>query len=112
MDNRRRPGAMTPLWVISLFLSLTEVVLGVAATQTTGKVQIALVAFVIAFPIAVASAFFITLWSRPRFYMPQGTMARFVPQSLLQHFKTRSLRVVSLLASGKLSKLTYRQIKW
>lgn len=83
MDNRRRPGAMTPLWVISLFLSLTEVVLGVAATQTTGKVQIALVAFVIAFPIAVASAFFITLWSRPQVLYAPGDYGEIRPSEFV-----------------------------
>lgn len=56
---------MTPLWVISLFLSLTEGVLGVGVIQTSGDIQVALAWFVIGFPIAVAIAFFAILWFKP-----------------------------------------------
>ena len=54
---------LTPLWVISLFVSLTEAVLGIAETKTTGGVQLALTVFVIAFPSIIAGAFFAVLWS-------------------------------------------------
>lgn len=60
-----KEGIMTPLKVIALFLSLTEVVLGAATTQTTGGIQVALTSFVIAFPTGVAAAFFAILWDRP-----------------------------------------------
>ena len=53
--------AMTPLWIIALFVSLTEAVLGVAVTQTTTEIQVALTAFVIGFPVLIAGAFFIIL---------------------------------------------------
>ena len=56
---------MTPLWVISLFLSLTEGILGVGVIQTSGGIQVALTSFVIGFPIAVAAAFFTILWFKP-----------------------------------------------
>jgi hypothetical protein len=74
---------MTPLWVISLFLSLTEVVLGVAATRTSGGVQVALVAFVIAFPTAVATAFFATLWSRPQVLYAPGDYGEVRPSEFV-----------------------------
>jgi hypothetical protein len=61
---------MTPLWVISLFVSLTEVVTGIAVTKAEGGIQIALTAFVIAFPLLVASAFFYILWSKPYVFYP------------------------------------------
>jgi CheY-like chemotaxis protein len=60
----------TPLWVISLFVSLTEVITGVAATQITGNLQEALIVFVIAFPLFIASAFFIILWHKPYVFYP------------------------------------------
>jgi hypothetical protein len=60
-----RNRMLTPLWVVSLFISLTEAVLGIAAAQTTGGVQIALTAFVIAFPILISIGFFLLLWYRP-----------------------------------------------
>jgi hypothetical protein len=62
--------ALTPLWVISLFLSLTEAVTGIAATQAKGGAQVALTAFVIAFPALVAFAFFAILWHRPFVFYP------------------------------------------
>jgi hypothetical protein len=59
----KRP--LTPLWVISLFVSLTETVLGVAATQTSGGVQVTLIVFVVAFPLLIAAGFFAMLWFKP-----------------------------------------------
>ena len=72
-DQQRnsRDRGMTPLWVISLFVSLSEVVTGIAVTQATGGIQVALTAFVVVFPILVATAFFAILWARPWvFYSP------------------------------------------
>ena len=66
---------MTPLWVISLFLSLTEVVAGVAVTQTTGNIQVTLVWFVIIFAVLVAGMFFVLLWSRPWTFYPPSEYA-------------------------------------
>lgn len=43
ITNAKLPAKMTPLWVISLFVFLTEVIAGIAATQTTDNLQAALV---------------------------------------------------------------------
>jgi hypothetical protein len=67
--DTKRPG-LTPLWVISLFLSLTETVTAIAITQATGNVQAALTTFVIVFPLLVAAAFFAILWNRPYVFYP------------------------------------------
>jgi hypothetical protein len=57
--------------MISIFVSLTETVLGVAVSKTTGGPQIALVSFVMIFPLLIAGAFFACLWARPWvFYSP------------------------------------------
>ncbi len=67
-ENRRQ---LTPLWIISLFVSLSETVLGIGAAKTEGGIQTALTVFVIAFPVLVATAFFLILWNRPYvFYSP------------------------------------------
>ena len=63
-------SATPPLWVISLFVSLTEAVTGIAVTQAHGGVQGALTAFEIVFPLLVASAFFLILWNRPYVLYP------------------------------------------
>jgi hypothetical protein len=73
-----KPSArrLTPLWVISIFVSLTEVVLSVAATRVTGGVQVALVAFVIVFPTLIAGAFFACLWWKPWVFYPPAEYGR------------------------------------
>ncbi|MDJ0675613.1 MAG: hypothetical protein QNJ36_09585 [Calothrix sp. MO_167.B42] len=60
----------SPLWVISLFVSLTEVVTGIAVIQASGAVQIALTVFVIVFPLLIATMFFLTLWYKPYVFYP------------------------------------------
>jgi hypothetical protein len=67
MPNR----VVTPLWIIALFVSLTETILGISVTQTTNGIQIALTAFVILFPLVIAGSFFLILWNKPYvFYSP------------------------------------------
>ena len=61
---------MTPLLVVAGFLSLTEVVVGIAAGQTTGDVQNRLIIFVCVFPALIAAAFFFTLWKKPYVFYP------------------------------------------
>ena len=60
----------TPLWVISLFITLTEVMTGIAATQTEGTIQALLTGFVMLFPIFIASVFFLFLWYKPQALYP------------------------------------------
>lgn len=66
-SNRTANGTrlVTPLVVISLFVTLTEVAMSIAATKTTGFIQGMFATFAVVFAIAVASAFFYTLWRRP-----------------------------------------------
>ena len=74
--------AITPLWIIALFVSLTELILGVAVTQTTGGIQIALTVFVIAFPTLIAAAFFGTLWLKNYVLYSPGD---FIPPSVKEY---------------------------
>lgn len=60
----------SPLWVISLFVSLAEIVTGIAVTQASGNIQIALTVFVIVFPLLIATLFFLTLWYKPYVFYP------------------------------------------
>jgi hypothetical protein len=56
---------VTPLVVISLFVTLTEIAMSFAATRTTGSIQWMFAAFAVVFAVAVAGAFFYTLWRQP-----------------------------------------------
>jgi hypothetical protein len=83
--GRRNPP--TPLWVIAFFVSTAETVLGIAVTHTNGGVQVALAAFVIAFPALVAGAFFAILWFRPHhFYAPSEYGSRVGPREFAEAF--------------------------
>jgi hypothetical protein len=70
--NERVPkGALSPLWIIGLFVSIVEIVITVAIIQTAGGVQGWLTAFAIAFAFYIATAFFIILWRKNHvFYGP------------------------------------------
>jgi hypothetical protein len=57
-ESISKPKALTPLWIISLFFSFTEIVLGYAVFNTTGGIQIALTCFVIIYPMLIAICFF------------------------------------------------------
>jgi len=85
--KRSRRNPPTPLWVIAFFVSTAETVLGIAVTRTSGGVQVALAAFVIAFPVLVAGAFFAILWFRPHhFYAPSEYGSRVGPREFAEAF--------------------------
>jgi hypothetical protein len=69
-ERKHKRLNITPLWVIGLFVSLTETVLGVGVLQTSGSIQIALTAFVLVFPLLIAGMFFAILWWRPYVLYP------------------------------------------
>jgi hypothetical protein len=103
-SNSSKGGRLTPLWIVSLFVTLTETVLGTAATQTAGNIQLALTVFVLIFPVFVAGAFFLILWHRSWvFYSPNeyGTLdpAKYV--EVLAQAQSRIARVTTRTADVK-----------
>lgn len=70
-ENIPRRG-LSPLWIIAIFLSFSETVLGIAVIQTNGRIQVALTTFVIVFPAIVCGLFFLILWKRPYVFYPPG----------------------------------------
>jgi hypothetical protein len=48
---------ISPLWIISIFFSFSESVLGYAVLKTTSATHVALICLVIAFPLMVAGCF-------------------------------------------------------
>jgi hypothetical protein len=92
-STTRPTKQLTPLWVISLFLSLTETTLGIAATKTTGTIQVALIVFVIGFPILVAAAFFAVLWTRPYVFYPPSEYAKVDVQKFVDALSGRDRQV-------------------
>lgn len=68
-------GKLSPLWVITAFLTFTEVVITFAVTKAEGSVLIALTTFAISFPLLIAGAFFYILWHRPWVLYPPSDYA-------------------------------------
>ncbi|MAT45333.1 MAG: hypothetical protein CL609_23640 [Anaerolineaceae bacterium] len=63
--------SLSPLWIIVVFVTFTETVLGIAINFTNAGIQIALTAFVISFPVYISIMFFLFLWKKPQvFYTP------------------------------------------
>jgi len=88
-STRTAGKQLTPLWVISLFLSLTETILGFAASKAAGGVQIALIVFVLSFPVLVAAAFFAILWTKPDVFYPPSEYAKVDVQKFVDAVRGR-----------------------
>jgi len=88
--NKNPPSKITPLWIIASFVSFTEVVLGIAVTQVDGGIQIALTAFVITFPLLVASAFFLILWFKTGVFYPPSEYGNTDPMKYVSAMKGAS----------------------
>jgi hypothetical protein len=92
------PRVVTPLWIVALFISLTQMVLAYAATQTTGGVQIALTVFVLIFPCLIAASFFTILWSRPYNLYPPSEYGKSTDVlSYVQALRREGLREIPVL---------------
>ncbi|WP_146022209.1 hypothetical protein [Streptomyces sp. CB02959] len=73
------PRVVNPLWIISLFLGLSETTAGVVAALASGWVQGALTLFAIVFPLLVSGAFFTVLWRKPEVLYAPGDFPEHVP---------------------------------
>lgn len=81
MGPRETPRVLNPLWIIALFLGLSETTVGVAAAQSDGWVQGLLAVFAVVFPLLVSATFFAILWQRPEVLYAPGDFPQHVPVS-------------------------------
>lgn len=56
---------MTPLAIISAFVTLVEITLTTGIVNTEGSVQLILTWFAVLFPVLIAIGFFLLLWFKP-----------------------------------------------
>ena len=84
---------ITPLGIVAAFVTLTESVLGIALTQVSGGVQIALTVFVIVFALLVAFAFFLILWFRPFVFYSPSEFGDHNPKEFIDAFSNFPKRV-------------------
>jgi len=79
MGARETPRVLNPLWIIALFLGLSETTVGIAAAQSDGWVQGLLAVFAVVFPLLVSATFFAILWQRPEVLYAPGDFPQHVP---------------------------------
>ncbi|MDR4476107.1 MAG: hypothetical protein R3B11_08895 [Nitrospira sp.] len=90
-ESRLIKFATAPLGIISLFVALVETVLAVAAFQTSGNIQLALVVFVMVFPLLIGFAFFYVLWNKPYvLYAPREYSDQTKVQEFVEAMQTRA----------------------
>ena len=57
MNTSDAPSAPSPLWIIALFIGLTEVIAGLGAIATDGTTALIFTVFAVGFPVAVLGVF-------------------------------------------------------
>jgi len=92
-------GRITPLWIVATFVSLTEVALAYAVTQTKDWVQGILTVFVVLFALGVASAFFYILWHRPYVFFSPSEYGDIDPTTYIQTIREVSPQIAALAES-------------
>lgn len=65
IDTKQAPAYPSPLWIIALFIALTEVTAGTAAITTDGTSRIIFTIFTVTFPLVVLGAFHWLLVNHP-----------------------------------------------
>jgi hypothetical protein len=91
------PRNMNPLWIVSLFLGVSEVALATASTQTSGGIQVVYTAFAVSYPVLVTVCFFLVLWNRPQvLYAPRDFPAEVSPAAFTEAINSRRERVRTL----------------
>jgi hypothetical protein len=65
LDTGSAPGYPSPLWIISLFVALSETTAGVASISTDGAIALMFAIFTVAFPLLVLGVFVWLLLAYP-----------------------------------------------
>jgi hypothetical protein len=95
MANKNPRTKLTPLWIISLFVTLTETALSVSVTRTQGAIQVALTVFVITYAILVTGAFFFVLWYRPYVFYPPSEFTETKVSEYVDAFRQSRFEIVT-----------------
>jgi hypothetical protein len=101
MQESSPPHVFSPLWVISLFLGLSEITVTIAITQADGWVQGMLAIFAVAFPTLVAVVFFLILWHNNKvLYAPREFADGTTVKEFADAMARRTRREVGIVESA------------
>jgi hypothetical protein len=80
------PGGISPLWVITTFVGISELALTTGISTTTGNTQQVLTWFIVVFTTAVAFVFFAILWMKPWHFYPPSEYKHIKPAEFRNAF--------------------------
>jgi hypothetical protein len=81
LDISRAPASASPLWVIALFIALSEATAGVAAMTTNGVARLIFACFAVTFPAAVFGVFvWLLVKHAPKLYSPSQYSKEITPE--------------------------------
>ena len=82
LTTSQAPGGASPLWIIALFIALSEVTAGVASITTDGATRLLFAIFAVVFPVGVFVTFIWLLTSghAPKLYSPTQYTEAITPE--------------------------------
>jgi hypothetical protein len=81
LDVSRAPASASPLWIIALFIALSEATAGVAAITTSGSARLIFACFAVAFPTLVFAVFiWLLVKHAPKLYAPGQYSREITPE--------------------------------
>ncbi|MEU4295202.1 hypothetical protein AB0E63_43875 [Kribbella sp. NPDC026596] len=81
LTTSNAPSGASPLWIIALFIALSEVTAGVASITTDGAARLLFAIFAVAFPIGVFVVFVWLLTNHaPKLYPPREYSGEITPE--------------------------------
>lgn len=81
LDTSQAPATASPLWVIALFIALSEATAGIAAITTDGAARLIFACFAVAFPTVVFAVFvWLLVKHAPNLYAPRQYSSEITPE--------------------------------
>lgn len=101
LDISKAPATASPLWIIALFIALSEATAGVAAITTNGAARLIFAIFAVSFPVVVFAGFvWLLVRHTPKLYAP-GQYSKDITPEAFSRGVTRTEIITIGRAFGK-----------
>lgn len=81
LDTGKAPTSASPLWIIALFIALSEVTAGAASITTSGATRMIFACFAVSFPVVVFVVFiWLLIEHAPKLYAPGQYSQEITPE--------------------------------
>lgn len=106
----KAPMAASPLWIIALFITLSEVMAGVAAIGTDGGVRLIFAIFACAFPTAIFATFIWLLLRHTQNLYAPGQFTKNTPLEVFARTMTNRARDTEVVMAQAISEAVIRSV--